>query len=720
MQFELTETYGTSIESIFGAGGFLFINEANFSKISNLVLFDSYSSSSGAQIYTQKAGLKLDLSNSFFQQFQRQAINSYPNQENFYNQGGITLINTASVSIVNCFFVGNQQSQNGGAINILGGTLYVYRSYFQRMQSNQGGVMYLENLQEVKLNFLDISTSIASDNGGGIYIKNPKGDVQIVDSSFNMILAKNEGGCIFYIVEEEPLKQEFNNVGFNMNPEKVPAFQPLRLDFINVKFSMIQAFNASSVSVSSLKTNVNFSQCQLANSYGQSYNSIYIKRANLVEMTNFYVASIYSRSISGFLYVDYVKDSVTVRFSQIYCRTPEDEYTNPPTLDFRTLSENENDIQQRLESEPNNNFKRSLYFDFQSIGQNFYSNRDIMTPFHIKRAGQFFIQGLVMKNCIMQRLHTPRTQALIIFQIQDFLINYAAQVNFVDINSYYEDCEGLSGGIYSFYKIKAYLYNNTVIRLVTNGYAAVHSQYTINLFVQNCTFKNVTQVGGLEGGIFSLLGTGSDLIGARTVTIRNSTFENITMVVGTGGFIYQYDRLLSQIKIESVTVRNVRAGYQGVIYMIGLQGSLHIISLPEFQRTEFSNFFSITHSQFLYIYDGFNRVSNEVKIKDTTIDCLNQDIQQYIPTTYISENEGIIHYEGPSGLYTENCIFRNCRQSYQGPIVKIGNCKYQDKGSQFYNLTGKHIQLNIHQYRYVWLNSFMSRVQFDNAKFNYS
>ncbi|CDW77600.1 UNKNOWN [Stylonychia lemnae] len=400
MQFELLDITCSTTESIAGFGGFLFIKEANFIKLNNLQLFDSYSAS-GQQIYSQKEGLIFVLSESYLYQIQRQALELYP-------------------------FLFNQENTGAG------------------------------------------------NNGGGIYIKNPKGDVQIIDSYFTRMVAFNEGGCVYYIVEEVS-QQDWNPFD---NQLVIPLIQLQRLEFTNVRFTTVQAYNASSVLVFGLQTNVIFSSCYLVQSYGEEYNSIFIKTANLVEVSNFYVESIYSRSKSGFL----------------------------------NLGEEE-----VYQSENDQKTKRSLLFYFDNMGQSFYSDLDIMTPLFFKSGLQFSIESLVMNKCQMNRLITPRTQALI--------VNLAEQSTFSDANSFYKDVEGLYGGIYSFRK--AY----------------------------NCTFYKVTNNAGQVsfGGILSFFNDEFEFFSYRTVTIRNSTFEKILIVAGSGGFIYQQDDGLRSINIESVT-----------------------------------------------------------------------------------------------------------------------------------------------------------------------
>ncbi|CDW82324.1 UNKNOWN [Stylonychia lemnae] len=661
----LMYTYNANTtESILGLGGFLFINEANFSNIDNLVLIDSYSASNGSQIYSQKNGLNFILSNSIFKQIERQALTQYPEPISAENSGGITLLNPQQTILIFNSFYGNFFAKTGGAIYIFGGTLSALRCNFYGMFSLYGASMYLDNLQESVLENILFSTSVARVQGAGLFIQNPRGDVLILGSFFRSLYSENEAACVYYIVEDSTLSQETFNSQF------------YSLEFRNVDFTLIQAHTASSIKVYSLHTNVYFSDCQLVQSYGQSYNSILIQSANLVDISNFYVSSIYSVTNSGFLYIDYVTESVSVRFSQIFCRTENDEYTNPPYNYWRNLVDNDEQLDYNYQAQ------RLLEFNFESIGQGYHSNLDIMTPIFVNSAKQFLIDTLYMQNCIMNSQTTPMTQGLIVFQQDSSL--------FVDMNSNYHDLEGLYSGIYSFNKNKAFLYNNTVKNLITNVHGAVYSNTIQQLFVHNCIFFNVTQAGGSfesNGGIFSFIADETDLRLHRTVTIRNSTFEKITMLAGYGGFIYQYDRQLLFI-IQSITVRNVRANSHAIFYMIGLRTGLYISSLPQYQRTEFSDFFSTFPTQFLNILDGFQRVQNAVYIKDTTINCETTIISDSVNGYYVQSNEGIIRYEGIAGLHTENCIFKNCRKSNQGPIVRIQTYLYSDKGSQFYDLNG--------------------------------
>ncbi|CDW83832.1 UNKNOWN [Stylonychia lemnae] len=608
MQFELQDLPCSTTESINGFGGFLFINEANSIIISNLQLFDSYSAS-GQQIYSVKDGLNFVLSGSVLYQYQRQAQMLYPELQYQENTGGITLINAQSASFVSNNFIGNFFSQNGGALYILGGSISLYRCIFSNMYAQYGGAMYLENLKGVVLLNVYISGSLASNDGGGIYIKNPKKDVQILDSYFSRMVADNEGGCVYYIVEEASKQGDWSPFDDQV---VAPSTQFQTLEFTNVMFTTVQAFNASSVSVFGLQTNVNFASCQLVQSYGEAYNSIFIN------------------------------------FSQIYCRTDRDQYTNPPSSPWRNLEEEE--VYQLQTTNTQN-----------GIGQNFYSDKDIMTPLFFYSGKQFSIQNLVMQNCIMNRLQTRRSQSLI--------VNIAKQSTFSDVNSYYQDVEGLYGGIYSFIEANVYLFNNTVIRLATNNYGAVHSHHIQKLFMMNCTFSDQY-----------------DHVNLRTATIRNSTFENIEMVVGSGGFIYQQDDGLNRIDIESVTVRNMYAQQNGVIYLAGLPTGLYISSHRDYQKTEFSNFFSLQSTQLLYVNEEYNRLDNKVNIKNITVDCLNENTSK--SESYRPSQEGIIRYSGSAGLYTENCIFRNCRKAYHGPIVRVDRSVYKDKGSQFYNVIG--------------------------------
>ncbi|CDW88888.1 UNKNOWN [Stylonychia lemnae] len=622
MQFELQDFTCQTTESITGSGGFLYIKEAIYSNITNLQLYDSYSAQSGSQIYTQKQGLQFMLSNSGFYQILNKALDQYPYDSQIKNYGGITLLNTISTTLNQNQFEGNSISKTGGAIYVYGGYLSIFGCSFQDMYAFYGAAMFLDSIQDVVIEGQVIQTSLAKYQGGGMFIKNPKGDIQILDSVFNKVVAENEGGCVYYLVEDQSDTQVLDFFGI-----QITIIGPLKtLEFRNVNITKVKAINASSVLVSSLRTNVYFSSCQLIQSYGQAINSIFIKLANMVEINNFNVASLYSRSHSSFLYVD---NSETV---------------------FIPISDS----------------KIGPSFDFEAIGYLFYSDRDIMTPIIVKSAKQFFIENMFMM-CQMERLTTPRTQALIIFQPQLHNEWSGAQYAiFADINSFYKNCEGLNGGIYSLQYHKAYLFNNTVIGLVSMGGDQPN------------------------GGIFSLLGDDFYFNDYRSVTIRNSTFENIEMIVGTGGFIYQNDKNLLFIKVESVTVRKVRADYHAVFNMLGLFiGSLYIYSLPEFQRTEFSDFFAKGSTQLLYIQGNIRSGYNNVKIKDTTVDCQNKDITILMgPPNFSEYDEGVIRYEGAAGLQTENCIFRNCRQSYQGAFIKIGSYKYKDKGSQFYNLTG--------------------------------
>ncbi|CDW90477.1 UNKNOWN [Stylonychia lemnae] len=66
--------------------------------------------------------------------------------------------------------------------------------------------------------------------------------------------------------------------------------------------------------------------------------------------------------------------------------------------------------------------------------------------------------------------------------------------------------------------------------------------------------------------------------------------------------------------------------------------------------------------------------------------------------TYDSTDEGIIKYYSHLGLYTKDCIFRNCKLAYQGAFIKVGTnsgslmvrASYEDNGSSFYNLKGSY------------------------------
>ncbi|CDW71562.1 UNKNOWN [Stylonychia lemnae] len=450
MQFELLVLTCQTTESINGSGGFLYIKEANYSNINNLQLTDSYSAQNGSQIYTQKQGLQFVLSNSGFYQVSNKAVNKYPYDSLIENSGGITLLNTKSIILSYNQFDGNSISKRGGAIFVQGGYLSVLGCNFQYLYAFYGAAMFLENVEVAVFESLVIETSLAKYQGGAIFIKNPKGDIKILDSVFNKVVAENEGGCVYYLVED-----------MNSGTQGTTNSLFLTLEFRNVNMTKVKAITASSVLVSSLRTNVYFESCQLIQSYGETINSIFIEMANMVEINNFYAASIYSRTHSSFLYVNNVADSVNVRFSQIYCRTSLDIISYPEIIWGASLPVDEN--QQQQESE------QTTIFDFETIGQLYYLDRDIMTPIIVKSAKQFFIENMYM-NCKMDRLNTPRTQALIIFQPQMHIELIGSYYGiFADINSYYQDCEGLNGGIYSLQYHKAYLYNNTVIKLVSSN-----------------------------------------------------------------------------------------------------------------------------------------------------------------------------------------------------------------------------------------------------------
>ncbi|CDW83724.1 UNKNOWN [Stylonychia lemnae] len=292
IEFDLTEAQVFAVEVLFGSGGFIFIKEAEKCSLSDIFLQDSYARNQGQQIFSQK-------------------------DEPITELAGITLLNSKSVTFNQCQFIGNLYSGKGGAIYVQGG--------------NYGSAMYLENCLDIQLQGLNIQNSMASIDGGSLYIKNPTGNVKIIDSLFTKVLSQNEGGCVYYLVDDASSSVQ------------------VALQFQNVSFSIIQAKIASSVSVYGYQTNVIFLNCSIARSYGDDFNSIYIKNANTLDIIAFDVSSIYSKDNSAFLYVDTVKESVSIQQTRIQCRVTTDQYTNPEQVEDwrrRNLRNNDQHIEQ--------------------------------------------------------------------------------------------------------------------------------------------------------------------------------------------------------------------------------------------------------------------------------------------------------------------------------------------------------------------------------------
>ncbi|CDW82469.1 UNKNOWN [Stylonychia lemnae] len=630
-----------------GNGGFMNIQKAASLTANGLKLLDSFSSQKGHFIFCEVAGIILQVFESSFIQQKYLDKEQYPIQlELSYSYSGIMLKNAYRSLFQNCIFQNNIQSQQGGAIQIIGGNFECNGCNFYNNSALNGGAMFLQETDSITLFQVLFNQVYAQEQGGAINIYLPQGNTKISNSTIYEGYGAGYTGGIYYETEVDGIQIEGGVV----------------LD--NVIFREVKGGVASVLFVRAKKTVVKITSCQMDQVYGGQQNSISVYNAKSLFIHNMTATNIHSDYQSSFLFVQSVEEDVFINSSRIFCN-----YNNQAR---RILDEDTSTIQ-------NDQGQRKLYDTFQ------WFNSPLSAPIWINFSKQFMINNLHMKNCIMDRKSTIREEALIIMG-QD-------NMTFIDTNSKYEYSEGLNGGVYNVYQFTFnFLVNNTYQHLGTNQYGLIHASIPQLLFIHNCTFFNITSYGA-EGAIISLLSksplTGY-YIGQRRVHIRNVTVNTVKMENRAfGGFIAHSDTSLNTIIIESVTVKNLQNAEQcGIFCFTPFDGELHIISSSKYQKTEFSNFYSLSEQQFMRFNQSSLTTFTKIYIEDNIIDCQNKDKPDWISYVYTLGNEGIIRIAEKARLYTKNSLFRNCYKSQSGSMISMSTNSYEDEGSVFQNING--------------------------------
>ncbi|CDW74662.1 UNKNOWN [Stylonychia lemnae] len=156
-----------------------------------------------------------------------------------------------------------------------------------------------------------------------------------------------------------------------------------------------------------------------------------------------------------------------------------------------------------------------------------------------------------------------------------------------------------------------------------------------------------------------------------------------------GGFIAHSDTEINTIKIQSVTVKNLEnAQICGVFCFTPFSGELHITSSSKYQKTEFSNFYSLSESQFMKFNSSQISAITNVYLENITIDCQNKDKPDQTSNIFIQNSEGIIRILEKAQLFTKNSFFGNCYKQQSGSMISISTNLYEDYGSIFQNING--------------------------------
>ncbi len=110
--------------------------------------------------------------------------------------GGINS-NNSSLALQNCIISNNESSNNGAGLFIDGGSLTMTNVTLSENESNGGGGgLYVRYATDCVLTNVSMFSNTAS-NGGAIYIKDLKGDIDVIDSDMSDNIAANNGGAIY-------------------------------------------------------------------------------------------------------------------------------------------------------------------------------------------------------------------------------------------------------------------------------------------------------------------------------------------------------------------------------------------------------------------------------------------------------------------------------------------------------------------------------------------